>query len=76
MVLLRAWFTVTVLAVFAGWYAYARLTTPPKPERKKQRALDEAQAVIDELEPIMAAPRRVVRERWQDQIDEIMEQNA
>lgn len=68
MLLMRAWFTITVLAAFGAWYAWSFLTIPPAIPAKKTAkvararttgALDAAQRVIDELEPRETIPAYV-----------------
>jgi len=66
MLLMRAWFTATVLTVFAAFYVWSWLTVPPAVVAKKRakvagarEPLEAAQGVIDELEP--AARDRVAR---------------
>lgn len=66
MLLMRAWFTATVLTAFAAFYVWSWLTVPPvipakKPAKAARRgtsrpALEAAQSVIDELEPPDRAP--------------------
>ena len=90
MFLMRAWFTATVLAAFAGWYVWSWLTVPPAVPAKKRAkvarrgtsrpALDAAQSVIDELEPREAAPAlagfRAVARRLQKRGEEQWEREV